>query len=191
MSTFLATPQLEAVSKLKKRWTIAEFRALADSGVVTEEFELLDGELVGIMGKNPRHALAFGRLWRFLIGVFGQDLIATEHPVEIGEYIPDALVLPNTFDHYIERHPNGSELVLVVEVADASLRFDLGAKARLYAQGGVAEYWVVDVANEKLHVHRKPSERGYGWVAGLGPDERIAPLGKPDAEFTVATLFGR
>lgn len=50
---------------------------------------------------------------------------------------------------------------LVVEVADASLADDLGAKAADYARAGLAEYWVADVKSRTLYLHEGPTEAGY------------------------------
>ena len=49
----------------------------------------------------------------------------------------------------------------MIEVADSTLAFDLGAKARMYAQHGVLDLWVLDIRGERLVVHREPSPEGY------------------------------
>lgn len=51
--------------------------------------------------------------------------------------------------------------LLIIEVADSSLRFDRITKSRLYARHGIEDYWIVNVADEAVEVHRDPA--GDGW----------------------------
>jgi Uma2 family endonuclease len=67
---------------------------------------------------------------------------------------PDVAVLREYKAEYRKRHPTGEETELVVEIADSSLASDLSIKRRLYARAGVPEYWVVDLNNRRLVVHR-------------------------------------
>jgi Uma2 family endonuclease len=57
-------------------------------------------------------------------------------------------------------HPAAAELV--IEIAVTTRRFNLGAKAEIYAAAGVGEYWVIDVPARIVHVHDAPSDAGYG-----------------------------
>jgi len=52
--------------------------------------------------------------------------------------------------------------LLVIEVADSSLRFDRITKSRLYASHGIADYWIVNVEDEAVEVHRDPTRRRFG-----------------------------
>lgn len=49
---------------------------------------------------------------------------------------------------YRERLPRPEDVLLVVEVADASLDYDLTKKVPLYAKAGVPEVWVQDLLGE-------------------------------------------
>ena len=83
-------------------------------------------------------------------------MVAGDH----SEPEPDLAVVPD--EDYSARHPLSA--ALVVEVARSSRGIDLGVKARVYAATGVPEYWVLDLANRCLYVHRGPSARGYDEV---------------------------
>jgi len=48
-------------------------------------------------------------------------------------------------DAWLEAHPTAADTLLVIEVGDASLAYDLDTNLRLYQQAGIANYWVVDV----------------------------------------------
>lgn len=82
---------------------------------------------------------------------------------------------------------------LVVEVADALLDFCRHEKAALYARAEVDEYWVVNVLQHCLEVHRKPrqsgrAEWGYGWRRVLWPADSVMPLNTREFALRVSDL---
>ncbi|WP_293149880.1 MULTISPECIES: Uma2 family endonuclease [unclassified Microcoleus] len=119
-------------------------------------------------------------------------LICLNNPVRLNdnsEPEPDlALVVPDPL-YYEECHPTPSEVYLIIEVADTTLRTDLGIKATIYALSGIADYWVLDVHNRQLHVFREPSQDGYQSIAVLGDDASISPLQFPDVSFMVRDML--
>jgi Uma2 family endonuclease len=79
--------------------------------------------------------------------------------------------------------------LLVIEVADASLQYDLTTKAELYARGGIPEYWVVDLVHRTLVVFRNPEHGVYRVRETHHPGSRLAPLSWPDFPVEVGALF--
>jgi Uma2 family endonuclease len=49
-------------------------------------------------------------------------------------------------------------VLLLVEIADSTVRFDRQVKAPLYARHGIPELWVVDLVADRLHVYREPRD---------------------------------
>lgn len=76
---------------------------------------------------------------------------------------------------YDDAHP--SRAYLVAEVALSSLSVDRGAKARLYAESGVPEYWVIDVEGRGVEIHRDPEGGRYARVTRHGPGEPLVVEG--------------
>ncbi len=74
-------------------------------------------------------------------------------------------------------HSHPSEPLLLIEVSESSLRRDREIKARLYAETGVPEYWIVDLSSDELTVEvcTEPSSRGYRHIETLGPDRTLRP----------------
>ena len=72
---------------------------------------------------------------------------------------------------------------------DTSLRTDRAAKAALYARAGIVEYWLLDIVNRQMLVHRVPGSAGYGEVVVYGEDETAATLARPDTLVRVADLL--
>ncbi|MBD2357882.1 Uma2 family endonuclease [Tolypothrix sp. FACHB-123] len=86
-------------------------------------------------------------------------------------------------------HPTPSEIFLIIEVADTSLKYDTEVKASIYAKSGIVDYWVLDVNRRKLHVYRLPSPQGYQSETILAENVEISPLVFPDCMITVREML--
>jgi Uma2 family endonuclease len=73
----------------------------------------------------------------------------------------------------------GPNVLLVVEIADSSRRYDMGRKAKLYASFGVRELWVIDAVKLTARVFREPGAGGYSETRDFPATERIVPLSAP------------
>jgi Uma2 family endonuclease len=100
---------------------------------------------------------------------------------------PDLAVVRGSARDYVDQHPTSA--ALVVEVSDTSLDYDRTRKARVYAQAGIAEYWVVNIVAGVLEVHRDPGESGYRSVLTLRSGEAVAPLAGDGTPVAVADLL--
>src|SRR5215470_17980025 len=116
-----------------------------------------------------------------VLGVFGRRL-NRETPIDVApddnptnEPEPDLIVLKRDLSEFQE-NPRPGDVDLVVEIADTTLGFDRGIKARLYARAGIADYWVLDVNGRRMIVHRQPQAGRYLSVLEFNEDERVAPL---------------
>jgi Uma2 family endonuclease len=72
-------------------------------------------------------------------------------------------------------------LLVVEEIADSSLRYDIGRKAALYASFGTRELWVIDAVRLATRGFRRPAAGGYRSASDLDPAERLTPLIAPQA----------
>jgi len=167
----------------RRRWTVAEIKAMVAQGIILEDerFELIGGEAVPMSPKGARHELvkkALQKHWFPLIVGSDIDLI-TETTLYIGadEFRePDFLFWPLAVP--IEEVTAAAAL-LIVEVADTSLRYDLQTKALTYAKLGLREYWVIDAVSLVTTIHRDPGTNGYPPPRKAGPDEVLEPLLAP------------
>jgi Uma2 family endonuclease len=91
---------------------------------------------------------------------------------------------------YRKRLVRGDETVLVVEVADTSLRQDTTVKRGLYACAGVPEYWVVSIPNREVIVHRDLSHGIYRQVTRLSEHDEVSVASAPEKSLAVALIFG-
>jgi Uma2 family endonuclease len=81
-------------------------------------------------------------------------------------------------------------VLLLIEVADTTLRLDRRVKIPLYGRAGIREVWLVDLTTARLEVHREPQGDRYGAVRVLARGERVSPDAFPDLSLDVAELVG-
>jgi Uma2 family endonuclease len=178
-----------------KRWTRAEYDRLSAAGYFNPEarLQLIQGEIVEMSPQGAAHATAIRRMTRALETAFrgGHD-IRVQLPIALSddsEPEPDVAVVRGTIEDYEERHP--STAVLIGEVADSTLRFDQTRKLAMYAAAGIPEYWVLNLVDRTLDVHREPFSSGSATFLRLGLKDLVSPLAAPEARLRVADLFPR
>ncbi len=157
-----------------------EYDVLIEQGVFTsdERIQLLEGELVEVSPQGVPHATVIEALnERLMPALAGRHRVRVQLPMAAGELSepePDLAVV--SMDSPRDRHPGTA--LLVIEVADTTLRLDLGRKARVYAGAGVPVYWVIDVAGARVHVHEDPAGGAYRSIRRLGPDDDLDACGE-------------
>ena len=196
MSIALETLPLSPVHPQRMRFTREEVHRMADLGLITGRYELVDGELIDKMGQKPPHAYTFIRLQAWLLTVFLARQLRLQLPIEVAprdrrcsEPEPDIAIVVEDLPEYESRHPRGDELFAVIEISDSSAAFDLSAKAALYARAGVPEYWVVHLNRRALVVHRQPVAGNYGEVKSFDESERASFTCRPEQNIPVANLL--
>jgi Uma2 family endonuclease len=176
----------------RRLFTVDEVLAMQGAGLFDEDerkFELVEGELILMQSKLNPHELFKNRLaqafYRLLPEIAEAWVEPTLYLRPFNAPDPDIMVFPRGRS-IEELRPD--EVFLVVEVADAMLRTDLGVKAAIYARHGLAEYWVIDVRAPRLIVHRGADGEHWKEVRPFGPDEAVSPLAFPDALIRLADL---
>ncbi|MFM9977612.1 MAG: Uma2 family endonuclease [Sphingomonadaceae bacterium] len=155
-------PNLPRVARLR----VEDFMLLNENGAFSEyaKSELIDGEIICMNAQYSRHGRAKS--------IFSQRLAAaaaaanlpyeiwTETAVHLSaDSMPEPDIILTDFRG---QGPIPLEsAALIVEVSDTTVDYDLGRKARIYAQAGVREYWVLDVENARLVVHHAPEGSAY------------------------------
>jgi Uma2 family endonuclease len=139
------------------RFSVEQFHRLCEA-VPEQRLELIDGEVLEVIAKGTRHSSVVNRLARLITlrvtsGPEDSLELRVESPLHLGgssEVEPDLALVHRRSDAYLLAHPSAADTVLLIEVADTSLRFDLEAKSRLYDAAGIPNYWVIDVLRPRL-----------------------------------------
>jgi Uma2 family endonuclease len=166
---------------------------LALGALSDDDLELIDGRVIGRSLDTDRHDERLRRCERLLAaGICSDALIRMRAPLVLGDYsvpVPDlALVRPRA-DLYADSYPRAGDVLCVIEVADATLFFDLKIKGALYAQHDIPEYWVIDVTDCEVIRLAQPDEGWYRYRDHLDLSAPLAIPGLPDRILDLSTLF--
>jgi Uma2 family endonuclease len=151
----------------RHRFTADEYHRMGESGLFGEDdrVELIEGEIIEMTPIGSRHSGTVIRLNRLLGQAVGdRAILATQSPLRLdvaSEPEPDVALLRPRDDFYTTSHPGPADVLLLVEVAEASLRFDREVKVPLYARHGIPAVWLVDLAGRELTAYQQPAGEGY------------------------------
>lgn len=156
-----SSDQLTSSLPERRRWTREEFERAGELGLFQpgERLELIGGEVISkVTPQKSLHATAIGLTTRELERAFPTGhYVRVQLPLALSRFSepePDLAVVNGEPRDYAKGHPTTA--ALVVEVADSTLKLDRGPKASLYAQAGIAEYWIVNLRDQVLELHREP-----------------------------------
>ena len=163
-------------------WTVAQYERMVATGIFHEadRVELLFGRIITQLPITDRHSFCVQELNYYMIRHFGDRFIGRqEQPVSLLSHsVPEPdYVLATPHPHrYRNRKPGAEDIQLIIEVADATLDRDRGAKARLYGMAGIREYWIINLVDDCLEVHTQPNIQagGYGEVKVYHRGEQLA-----------------
>ncbi len=141
--------------------SISQYHQMVQAGILTEEdpVELLEGLLVTKMPKNPPHRLSTQLTREALSRLLPSDwFVEDQEPIttQDSEPEPDLAVIRGTRRDYSDRHPSPADVGLIIEVADATLQRDRTRKKRIYAQAGIAIYWIINLVDRQIEVYSNP-----------------------------------
>ena len=104
---------------------------------------------------------------------------------------PDITVLAPRDDFYASGKPGPNDVLLLIEVSDTTLDFDRTEKAQLYAEEGIREYWIVNLTDRCIEIHRDPKADGtWGDVRTAGRSERVGLSQIAGVVVAVADVIG-
>lgn len=178
----------------RRALTVEDFHRMGEVGILRpdERVELIEGELRAMAPIGKRHFNLVNRLNRLLSKAVGEEaVVSVQNPVvlrPLSEPQPDLVLLR---PHYwaLQDLPGPEGVLLVIEVADTTLRFDRTVKAGLYAKHGIAELWIVDAEGQTLLRHLEASGEGYGRVMQHRSPEVVAASLLPVAQVDLGALF--
>ena len=147
------------------QFTVQEYGKMIEMGVINENdaVELIHGEIVKKMPIGRLHGAAVKRLNQLLVTrLAGRAIVSVQDPVVLAdsEPEPDLALLVHRADFYAAAKPTGRDVLLVIEVSDSSLEYDREIKLPLYAQAGIEELWIINLAVSQVESFRQPHSDG-------------------------------
>jgi Uma2 family endonuclease len=144
------------------RFSVAQYHKLIEIGILTEDdnLELLDGYLVKKMSRNPPNDVCLQliqeTLPRFLPAGWCLRM-QSAITLSCSEPEPDGAIVRGKARTYATQHPKPPDIGLVIEAADSTLDGDRIDKGRIYAEAGIAYYWIVNLVDRQIEVYTQPS----------------------------------
>jgi Uma2 family endonuclease len=193
--TMSIAERAEAIDEpVRRRWTVEEYHRAADAGIFgpEERLELINGEIFCMTAQKGPHSAATGLTEAALQVAFASGwIVRVQMPLILdgdAEPEPDLAVVRGTWRDYARDQPTTA--VLVVEVADTSLRFDR-QKAALYARAEIPDYWILNLPERLLEVYRDPDQatQQYQTITRLSENDTLAPLAYPASTIAVRDLL--
>lgn len=184
----------------RRKFTIDEYHKLVDLGFFPEDdrIELIRGEIIEMAPKRTPHSVCNSCLWKQLYELIGKQAeIRVQEPIILpsnSEPEPDVVIANKKPDNYLAAHPKAEEIILVIEIADSTLKYDRETKLSLYADAGIDNYWIVNLVDNYLEVYSEPfsDSKGkfdYRTKNIVLPEEKIAIPGLIDTNLTLASVF--
>ncbi len=158
----VAAPKAKAAPALQFwRFSVAQYHEMIRTGILDEDapVELIEGWIITKMSKNPSHRISTQLTREALASLLPKGYFADDQEpltTDDSQPEPDVMVAKGERRDFLQRHPHGHEVPLIVEVADASLARDRKLKRRLYARAGVAMYWIINLNKRQIEVYTEP-----------------------------------
>ena len=155
--------------------------------------ELIEGEIIDMAPIGNRHASVVDQLAEPMITAAGQRAqVRIQNPLRLdqsSEPVPDLVLLTRRPDNYRRAHPTPADALLIVEVSESSLQFDLRKKLPLYARHGIPEVWIVDLAAPRIHFFHSPRDSGFAHSSSTPRTGQVRLQALPDIEVDLTGLL--
>lgn len=189
----MTSPALD--SYRKHRLTVRDFHRMGEAGILPVEgrMELIEGEIIDIAPIGSQHAAVVNRAnLLFVHAVAGCAIVSVQNPIILGEHSepePDLALIQPREDFYALALPRAADVLLIVEVADTTLRYDREIRIPLYSRHGIPEVWLIDVEGRTLTVFETPADGRYRDECLAKPLSRLTLRALPGVEVDLSRLF--
>ena len=174
------------------KWSLSDYHKMIEAGILSDRrVELILGDIIQMSPEGPLHCYINHRAVTYLRSLLKQSAVVREaHPITLSdsEPEPDIAIVRSPDRLYLNHHPNAEDIYWLIEIADTTLNKDLGIKKKVYAQAGIAEYWVIDLSSLTLKVFLNPTEEDYQTRYNY-QDGIVSPQAFPEIEIMVKRLL--
>jgi Uma2 family endonuclease len=178
-------------------FTLEQYERMVEAGAfdgrLAQHVEFIYGEIREMNPIGSFHAQVLSDLTDWTYDVVPRKDIAIRvqttlrMPLQNSAPEPDLLWVRRR--SYAQKHPEPSDVLLLVEVSESTLGEDRGEKLELYAQAGIQEYWIANLIDMMIEVYRQPSGQAFSWTQKYDGDTSVAPLAVPSASLTLEQIF--
>jgi len=179
----------------RKLFSVQEFQRISDAGIFPPDsrFELIRGEIFEMPVPTRIHSGRVNKLTRVFTSKLGESaIVCIQNPMfidQMSEPRPDVVICKSLSELFEPFEPEPSDVLLLVEISDTSLRYDTKIKSRLYADAAIPEYWILNIPDDVLQVRTEPADGEYRRIENLIRGRSITAKMLPDIVFTVDELL--
>lgn len=179
----------------RRRFDVDEYHRMGQAGILSidDRVELIDGEIVAMSPIRARHNAAVSQATRVLVRAAGDlAIVQVQGSIRLGRFNepePDVALLRPRDDFYASGLPGPADVLLVIEMADASLAYDREVKSRLYAAAGIPEYWLVNLDSRVVTRFLRPEGDTYRDLRQVQAGDSIAPEQLPVCDVPAESLM--
>jgi len=179
----------------RHRYQVEDYYRMAETGILAPDarVELIDGEILDMPPIGAGHASIVTDLQNLLIAaVADRAIVRVQNPVRLdrtNEPQPDIALVRPPSRQYRKRHPGPEDILLLIEIADTSLRYDRDLKIPLYARFGIPEVWLLDLTAKTLTCFSHPDDSVYARVDRVDAPGRLPVPGIDGVSVDLTDLF--
>jgi Uma2 family endonuclease len=180
----------------KRVFNVDEYHKMSEAGILSEDdrVELIEGEIIKMSPIGSRHAACVKRLNALLNRRAHQAaIISVQDPIRLDDYSepePDIALLKFRDDFYSQWLPAASDVLLIIEVADASVEYDRSVKLLLYGRAGIPEVWLADLPGDGVEAYSDPVNGAYRKFRWAKRGEVLTPEEFPGLTLSVDEILG-
>ncbi|WP_376095240.1 Uma2 family endonuclease [Roseomonas sp. CCTCC AB2023176] len=175
---------------------VAAYYRMAEVGILgpDDRVELIEGEILDMAPIGSAHGATVDSLAEAVrAGLARRAIVRVQGPLRLSgesELQPDLMLLRPREDRYRGSHPGPGDVLLLVEVADSTLRTDRTVELPLFASQGIAEVWIVSLPEGIVEVHRGPQGEAWRSTLRMGRGEVLEPEALPGLRIAVDDVLG-
>jgi Uma2 family endonuclease len=183
-------------ANLKNHFTVSEYERMGEIGMFPPDarVELIEGEIIEMSPIGSRHAACVRLLSRALNQQVGEKaIVSIQDPIRLNDFSepqPDVAILKFRQDYYREGHPGPDDVLVVIEVADATVHYDRHVKMPLYARAGISEALLFNLPDDRLECFSRPEMGVYQDNRVLNRGEKFESTNVPGLTLDVEMILG-
>ncbi|MEC4853558.1 MAG: Uma2 family endonuclease, partial [Jaaginema sp. PMC 1079.18] len=177
-------------------FSVEDYQRLGETGIFGQgdRVELIAGEIIKMSPIGTKHQACVARINQILGQELGDRAIVwPQNAIQLSENSqpqPDIALLTPRDDFYRDRYPQPSDILLIIEVADSTIRYDRDVKIPLYGSAGIPEAWIVDLNRNCIEVYQSPDSDGYRSKQTYDFGQTLTPIRFPQRHLAIASLLG-
>jgi Uma2 family endonuclease len=180
----------------RRSFTVAEYERMGQFGILSEDerVELVYGEVIEMPPIGERHAACVDFLTQLItLRLRRSAIVRVQSSVRLDEHSqpqPDITVLKRRDDFYRRAHPKPEDILLVIEVSDTTLEYDMKVKVPLYARAGIPEAWLVNLRGGRIKAYADPAKGSYQTITSYARGEEVQSRSLAALRVSVAEVLG-